>query len=124
MIHLDTSFLIRALVRASSEDRQLRRWVGRDESLAISAVAWGEFMCGPLLLGAESLARAVVSEIVPIGAAESERAAALYNLGGRRRGSLMDCFVAACAIESRASLATANGADFARFAAAGLVLAK
>ncbi len=39
MIHLDTSFLIRALRRGSPEDRKLREWLGTGETLGMSAVA-------------------------------------------------------------------------------------
>lgn len=48
MIHLDTSFLIRALIPGSPEDHKLREWVRVGETLAISTVAWAEFLCGPL----------------------------------------------------------------------------
>jgi hypothetical protein len=40
VIHLDTSFLIRALVRDSPEDERLRAWLGAGKPLAMSAVAW------------------------------------------------------------------------------------
>lgn len=36
MIHLDTSFLIRALVRGSVEDNSLRAWLHAGERLAMS----------------------------------------------------------------------------------------
>jgi predicted nucleic acid-binding protein len=48
VIHLDTSFLIRALARHSAEDRHLRRWLAEGEPLAVSAVGWAEFLCGPV----------------------------------------------------------------------------
>ena len=48
MIHLDTSFLIRALDPGSPEDRKLRGWIGEDEVLGMSTVAWTELLCGPL----------------------------------------------------------------------------
>ena len=48
MIHLDTSFLIRALAPGSPEDRKLRGWMGEGETLGMSAVAWAELLCGPL----------------------------------------------------------------------------
>ena len=47
MIHLDTSFLIRALIPGTREESKLRRWVGDGEALAMSSVAWAEFLCGP-----------------------------------------------------------------------------
>ena len=38
MIHLDTSFLIRALARGSAEDHRLRAWLAEGTPLGISAV--------------------------------------------------------------------------------------
>ena len=39
MIHLDTSFLIRALIPDSPENRKLRDWLGAGATLVVSAVA-------------------------------------------------------------------------------------
>jgi predicted nucleic acid-binding protein len=48
MIHLDTSFLIiHALVRPSRADKRLRKWLRDGDGLAISSIAWEEFLCGP-----------------------------------------------------------------------------
>lgn len=123
VVHLDTNFLIVALA-GSREGPRVLGWVRSGDTLAMSAVAWAEFMCGPLPEGAEALARRIVTDIVPIGAPAAERAAALFNAGGRRRGVMMDCLIAACAIEADEPLATANTADFARFRPHGLRLAE
>ncbi len=56
MIHLDTNFLIDALVPGSAQEAQLVGWLGAGETLGISALAWGEFLCGPLSPAAEALA--------------------------------------------------------------------
>ncbi len=48
VIHLDTSFLIKSLVRGTAEDRSLRHWLKTGEVVAMSAVAWAELLCGPL----------------------------------------------------------------------------
>ena len=60
MIHLDTSFLIRALDLGSSEDRKLRSWIGEGETLRMSTVAWAEFLCGPLARSEMELASEIV----------------------------------------------------------------
>jgi len=112
MILLDTSFLIRALVAGSPEDARLRAWLAQDAEVAVSAVAWAEFLCGPLDADALALASAVVGEALPVTAAHARRAADLFNAGGRRRGTLVDCLIAATAIEEDAELATANPRDF------------
>ena len=124
MIHLDTSFLIRALGRGSLEDSVLREWLSAGEEIGISAVAWGEFLCGPLGPNETALAAEVVGDPLPLDAAAAALAAELYNRCGRRRGSMLDCFIAACAVSCGARLATTNQADFRRFAEAGLVLAE
>ena len=60
MIHLDTSFLIRALTRGSPEDRRLRAWLQEATSVGISAVS-DEPGDGTELLAQEALLRATGS---------------------------------------------------------------
>ena len=123
MIHLDTSFLIRALLPGSPEDATLREWLRRGQPVGASAIVWAELLCGPLTSQQAELALLVVGEPVPFGREGAALAATLFNSGGRRRGSLVDCMVATAAILSEAGLATANGADFNRFRPHGLRLA-
>jgi len=121
-VHLDTSFLIRALVAGSPEFRKLRGWLGNRTPVAMSAFAWGEFLCGPLDDAARARARRVAYRHVPLGTEEAELAARLFNLGGRRWGSFPDCVIAATAMVSEAGLATSNTDDFDRLVEAGLEL--
>jgi predicted nucleic acid-binding protein len=120
VIHLDTSFLIRSLLPGSLEDRALRRWLGAGEPLGIAALAWSEFLCGPVSAQAAELADDLLGEPVPFDGAVARLAAELFNRSGRRRGSLMDCMIAATAIARDAALATANRADFRRLEPLGL----
>jgi predicted nucleic acid-binding protein len=122
VIHLDTSFLIRALARGTVEDRRLRRWLVEGEALAVSAVSWVEFLCGPVQAAHVALAGRILEAPVPFLAEDAALAARLFALGGRRRGSLVDCMIAATAVRAGAVLATANPADFRRFVRAGLRL--
>lgn len=124
MIHLDTGFLIAALRRGSSEDRRLRGWLGHGEPIGISAVSWTEFLCGPVQDRDVDLATRIVGEPIPFHAGDATQAAALFNLAGRRRGSLNDCMIAAIALREDAVVATSNVADFRRFGPAGLRLAE
>ncbi|MFZ0659239.1 MAG: type II toxin-antitoxin system VapC family toxin [Candidatus Binataceae bacterium] len=117
LIHLDTSFLIRALSPNSSEDKRLRGWMADGVGLGMSVIGWTEFLCGPLEQRQLALAAAIVGQPVPFAAEDSSRTAELFNGSGRRRGSLIDCMIAAIAIRMDASLATANRADFRRFPA-------
>ncbi len=122
MIHLDTSFLIRGLVLGSAEDRALRRWLKDGEGLVMNTVAWTELLCGPLEESHLELATRIVSRRLPFLEEDSAVSARLFNEAGRRRGSLIDCMVAASALRAGEPLATANTADFRRFVAQGLVL--
>jgi predicted nucleic acid-binding protein len=120
MIHLDTSFLIRSLVPHSPQDKLLREWLAHKASVGLSAVVWAEFLCGPVESRDLELATHVFRDRVPFVSDDAELAARLFNLSGRRRGSLMDCMIAATAMRVGASLATANPGDFRRLESAGL----
>ena len=122
MIHLDTNFLIRGLARGTPQDKMLRDWLKRGETLGMSTVAWTELLCGPIDTRHLQLATAIVSERVPLVEDDSALAARLFNESGRRRGTLADCMIAATALRSKAPLATANPADFNRFEDAGLTV--
>ena len=122
MIHLDTSFLIRALNVGTLEDCKLREWISAGETLSMSTVAWAEFLCGPLDQSEIELAAQIVGQqsvFTPDHAAISAR---LFNESGRRRGSLLDCMIAAAALAEGAPIATMNVADFRRFEDSGLTV--
>lgn len=123
MTHLDTSFLIRALVPKSAEDVALRRLLRAGEPLAIGVLAWTEFLCGPVPAEAIAIAENLLGDPVPFGAEDAARAAQFFNASGRRRGSLVDCMIAATAVGADAKLASSNPADFQRLEALGLKLA-
>lgn len=121
-VHLDTSFLIRALLPGTPEAARLEGWFDGGRTLSLSAMVWAEFLAGPLDDGTLGVARRLVGEATPITGAHAEQAARLFNLLGRRRSSLPDCLIAAAAIDAEAVLATADP-HFARFVDAGLQLA-
>ncbi len=123
-IHLDTSFLIRAFVPGTEESTKLSGWLRERRSIAVSAFAWGEFLCGPLGESEEEDAGRIAHRHIPVGTEEATAAAALFNRVGRRRGSFPDCLIAATAILSGAELATSDVSDFDRFTDAGLELAE
>ena len=112
--HLDTSFLIRAMVRGSAEDRTLRKWLGVGRSLSMSAIAWAEFQCGPLNESQIELSGQIVTQRLPFTEEDAVMAAELFKESGRKRGSLIDCMIAATVVRSGAILATSNRGDFKR----------
>jgi predicted nucleic acid-binding protein len=120
VIQLDTSFLIRALVKGAPQDKLMRQWLRDGTPLAVSAIAWAEFLCGPLRAKEIELAGQLIEEVVPFAVEDAAIAAELFNHSGRRRGSLMDCMVAASAMRRDVPLATANPADFKRLETSGL----
>lgn len=123
MIHLDTSFLIRALMRGTPEDQALRRWIANGESLAVCSIAWAEFQCGPLTSSEVAVAGAIIGRHRDFTKNDAETAARLFNESGRSRGSLIDCMIAAAARADGAPVATANTADFLRLSDLGVTVA-
>ena len=122
MIHLDTNFLIRALVRNSSEDTRLQEWIKTDEPLGMSVIAWAEFLCGPVDDTALSLASLIVKQRFDFTEDMAVLSARLFNGSGRRRGTMADCMIAATVIVAGTALATCNSNDFERFEEFGLTL--
>ena len=122
MIHLDSSFLIRSLLPQTREAVQLEHWLNNRVPLGASAVCWAEFLCGPFDVDQIPTLTLMLGVPVPFTDRDSARAAELFNVGGRRRGTFVDCMIAATAIGENAALATTNLADFSRFQSSGLVL--
>ena len=123
MIHLDTSFLIRALASGSQEDARLRDWMRANEPLGMSTIAWAEFLCGPVDEAVLSVASVVVGRHTLFTEEMASVAARLFNGSGRRRGTMVDCMIAATALAEQAAVATSNPDDFSRFEPFGLALA-
>ena len=124
MIHLDTNYLIGLAVAGSPQAQRADQWLADGESLAASALAWTEFLNGPVKPHEIALVQSIIERrIVAFDAATAELAARLFNQTGRRRASRFDCLIAAAAIQAHADFATENLGDFTPFAAHGLKLA-
>ena len=115
VVHLDTSFLIRALKPDSSESVSMARMLEEGICLGISAIAWAEFLCGPLNNSQRQLSAQLLGEPESLLAEDARLAATYFNQSGRRRGTLFDCMIAATAVRIGAALATSNPEDFRRF---------
>ena len=123
MIHLDTSFLIRAMDAGSPENRKLRAWIRKGETLSISAVARAEFLFGPLSGSEIESAAEIIDRSEDFTLEHASVAAGLLNESGRRRGSLADCMIAATGLDAIAPVATCNAYDFRRFRDFGVTIA-
>jgi predicted nucleic acid-binding protein len=123
MVHLDTNFLILSLIPGTTQDQRLRGWIASGEKLGVNTIAWTEFLCGPVQGEAIAAASILLPNPEPFLPSDAVRAAELFNLTGRRRGSLIDCMIAAVSIQHNVQLATENASDFRRFEQFGLRLA-
>ncbi len=120
MIFLDTNFLIRATLDESRHDRLIDEWIDREEAIGTSVIAWAEFLCGPVTPERVEMVERFLAVIEPVHQADAVLAAEMFNLLGRRRGTLSDCLIAASCIRAGASLATENLRDFTRLRSFGL----
>ena len=124
MIHLDTNYLIGLAVAGSPPAQRVDQWLAAGESLAASALAWTEFLNGPVQPQEIALVESILeARVVPFDKATAVLAAGLFNQTGRRRGSRFDCLIAATAILAQADVATVNESDFKAFVPHGLKLA-
>lgn len=123
MIHLDTNYLIGLAVAGSPQAQRVDQWLADGEPLAASALAWTEFLNGPVQSQEIALVESILeARVVPFDKATAVLAAALFNKTGRRRGSRFDCLIAATAILTGAEIATENRSDFMPFVTHGLKL--
>ncbi len=122
MIFLDTNFLVHLLVPSSKEAILVEEWFNAGETVAINLIVWAEFLCGPVTTTQEKAARNLFPDPELFDKSDAEKSAELFNLAGRRRGSMPDCMIAATCLREGASLATQNADDFRRFVPAGLKL--
>jgi predicted nucleic acid-binding protein len=123
MIQLDTNYIILALTPGTVQDRQIRAWRSQQIAINTSSVAWAEFLCGPVSDEHARLASVLFPSPEPFLSSDAVLAAHLFNQSGRRRGTLLDCMIAALSIRLNAELATENHDDFRPFLAHGLRLA-
>ena len=122
-VHLDTNYLI-AYAGDASADLVIRveEWIREDRKFCCSAVAWAEFLCGPVLSGEIAAMETLLHAILPVTPELAAEAARLFRETGRRSRSLADCIIAATAMRDSVPLATLNHNDFLPFVAHGLIL--
>jgi len=123
MIHLDTNLLIDLVTIGSPHIAVIRQWLENGEELAVSAIAWSEFLNGPHTKQQKDAVQAIVEgRILDFTAKEAEQASRLFHYTGRKRGSHADCMIAACAMTKDVQVATRNIGDFEKFVPYGLKL--
>lgn len=123
MICVDSNYLIRGLVQGTPEARELAEWHLAGESLVTSAIAWYEFLCGPVTAAQiRAMDAFLTGGLIPFEGAQAAEAARLFNAVGRPRRLRVDAMIAASAIVAKSRFATSNRADFRIFVAHGLDL--
>lgn len=123
MIHLDTNLLIDLVTIGSPHIAVIRQWLEDGEELAVSAIAWSEFLNGPHTRQQKDAVQAIVEgRVLDFSAKEAEQASRLFHYTGRKRGSHADCMIAAAAMTRDLRLATRNIRDFEKFVLHGLKL--
>jgi len=122
MIHLDTNFLIALENPKSAAAAMFGDWLAHAERVNISALVWTEYRCGPLSVEKLDAAAVLFPAPEPYLPTDATLAARLFNRAGRRRGTLMDCMIAAVALRCQAPLATLDTAHFAPLSSQGLTI--
>jgi len=122
MICLDTNYLIRGLISATEEADSITRWLEHAEPIGMAAIAWFEFLCGPVSSEEIQLAKAILTaDILIFADVQATEAARLFNAVNRSRRFRVDAMIAGTAIAANARLATGNRDDFEPFTQHGLM---
>lgn len=120
--HLDTDYLIHALMRRGHEHARLRELFESEHQVELSAMAWYEFVRGPRTPQQVAVARSffAAAGIIPVTEEVAERAADLFRRlkSSRRRSG--DLLIAAVALTRGATLLTRNLRDYADVDGLGL----
>jgi predicted nucleic acid-binding protein len=115
IIELDSNFLVAVLDAEERQSKLLQTWTRAGVRIQISAIAWSEYLCGPLDAAAAAFARRLVNNVEAFTEDDAQLASALFNSTGRRSRNHVDCMIAAHAIRRDAALATLNVRDFRPF---------
>ncbi|MCE7872007.1 type II toxin-antitoxin system VapC family toxin [bacterium CPR1] len=112
-VHLDASYLIRALTDRS-EWRKLEQLANGQRPIQMSAIAWYEYCRGPRSPQQVAVARSFLMEdgVVPFTEDLAEVAAEIFRNLGSSRARAADIAIGTTAVAHRASLLTRNQADF------------
>jgi predicted nucleic acid-binding protein len=112
--HLDTDFLLRALLSRGPERALLRRISDSEAEIEMSAVAWYEFCRGPRRPEQEALARSYLEAdgVIAFDEQLAVVAADLFRRLGRPRKRAADIAIAVTAIARGARLLSGNTRDY------------
>jgi predicted nucleic acid-binding protein len=107
MVHLDTSCLVDIHSPKSRVRFWLREKLRLGERVSCSALAWAEYLCGPLSREERELSwQLIEGSPAKLDGFVAELGAQFFNATGRRRGSLADCLIAATAVSHNAVFMT------------------
>ena len=122
-LHLDTNCLIDLLLGNNKTRSVLKTKLLAGWKCSASAIAWHEFVCGPLTSEQrQDIWDFLEGRVHPLDFAIAELAADIFNQTGRKKGSKADCITAATAIHHKAKLLTWNKADFKSIKKLGFAL--
>lgn len=123
MIVLDANYLIAAPNAESAELARISAWCEAGETLATTAIAWTEFLSGPVDDDDVVDVRLLLEGgVLGFDEASAGLAATLFNAIGRRRTMRVDSMIAATTILHGGRLATRDVEDFRLFGVHGLQL--
>lgn len=112
--HLDTDFLVKALLVNGPERKLLRKLSDSPAEMEMSALAWYEFCRGPRLPQQEAVARSYLEAdgVIDFDEGIAARAADIFRRLGSPRRRAADVAIAAVAISRDARLLTGNVRDY------------